>query len=148
MSNFNRGNPYVAPSGAIHPGSLNNLPSNITSNHNNINNIGLINPGHSSSYQKEHNLDQERRRILDENDQIKHHFLNELKSLRNVSSKQYVDGSRYEGQLKNELRHGVGIYYYKNGDIYSGEWSQDLFHGQGTYIFASGERYQGQLREG
>jgi hypothetical protein len=57
MSNFNRGNPYVAPSGAIHPGSLNNLPSNITSNHNNINNIGLINPGHSSSYQKEHNLD-------------------------------------------------------------------------------------------
>jgi hypothetical protein len=43
--------------------------------------------------------------------------------------KNYVDGSRYEGQLLGDKRTGRGIYYYANGDVYLGEWRDDRFNG-------------------
>lgn len=40
----------------------------------------------------------------------------------NCKIKNYVDGSRYEGQILGDKRSGKGIYYYANGDIYLGDW--------------------------
>ena len=46
----------------------------------------------------------------------------------------------YEGQFKNDLRHGQGKSYYKNKYLdYDGQWKNDLRHGQGK------DYYNGQL---
>jgi hypothetical protein len=68
---------------------------------------------------------------------------NELK--KNIVSKNYKDGSKYEGTLlKNtDIKEGKGIYYYTNNDVYLGDWKEDKFDGNGIYLFANGERYEG-----
>ena len=35
----------------------------------------------------------------------------------------YNDGDRYEGDWKNNLKDGKGIYYYSNGDREMGDYS-------------------------
>lgn len=45
----------------------------------------------------------------------------------------YPDGSTYEGEWKNDLKHGYGVYIYANGDKYEGQWFNDSRHGIGTY---------------
>ena len=70
----------------------------------------------------------------------------EFKRLRrNIKEKNYVDGSRYVGEVLNDYRSGKGIYHYANGDKFAGEWKDDRFHGKGVYIFANGERFEGEL---
>ena len=34
----------------------------------------------------------------------------------------WKDGSIYEGNWVNDMKHGYGIMKYENGDIYKGEW--------------------------
>lgn len=60
---------------------------------------------------------------------------------RNIKVKNYVDGSKYEGEVLNDKRNGKGIYHYANQDKYIGDWKKDKFHGDGIYIFKNGERY-------
>ena len=72
---------------------------------------------------------------------------------KNIKVKNYVDGSRYEGEVVNDKRNGKGIYHYANQDKYIGDWVNDKysfyftyffrFDGQGFYIFKNGERYEG-----
>ena len=49
--------------------------------------------------------------------------------------KNYVDGSKYEGEVVADKRNGKGIYHYSNGDKYIGDWKDDKFHGFGVYVF-------------
>ena len=35
-------------------------------------------------------------------------------------------------------RHGNGMYLYENGDLYDGEWKNNMKHGYGQYRFQSG----------
>ncbi|CAF4191791.1 unnamed protein product, partial [Adineta steineri] len=37
----------------------------------------------------------------------------------------YENGSRYEGEWKNQKRHGKGTFYYANGNTYTGDWVDD-----------------------
>lgn len=60
----------------------------------------------------------------------------------------YGDGGKYEGELKDGLKHGVGTYYFANGDKYTGEFAGDLRHGKGSYSYATGARYEGEFKEG
>ena len=50
----------------------------------------------------------------------------------------YKDGSKYIGELKNDLKHGKGEYHFspkKNKDkIYDGGWVEDKMHGEGKLI--------------
>ena len=58
------------------------------------------------------------------------------------------DGKEYyEGQWKNDLMEGYGIYHYSNGDVYEGFWKNSLHHGFGKYIFTDGFRYEGNWKE-
>lgn len=64
------------------------------------------------------------------------------------------DGRRYDGEWENDMRSGFGIFrwpinYAKNGgDLYAGNWKEDQRHGEGIYIWADGTKYEGQWKEG
>lgn len=45
----------------------------------------------------------------------------------------YPDQSTYEGEWKNNMKHGYGVYIYPNGDKYEGQWYNGSRHGIGTY---------------
>eukprot|EP00913_Durusdinium_trenchii_P025110 g23570.t1 len=47
--------------------------------------------------------------------------------------KVFPDGSRYEGQWKDGLKHGKGRFTYPDGDVYDGVWQDGKAHGHGTY---------------
>jgi hypothetical protein len=44
-----------------------------------------------------------------------------------IKVKNYVDSSKYEGEVVNDKRNGKGIYYYSNGDSYIGDWKDDRY---------------------
>ena len=44
----------------------------------------------------------------------------------------YEDGSRYEGDVQNSMRHGKGKMTYCGGAVYEGEWIEGKFHGKGV----------------
>ena len=60
----------------------------------------------------------------------------------------YNDNGRYEGEVKNGLREGKGIYYHNNGDRYEGDWRNGKQEGKGIYYYNSGSRYEGDWRNG
>lgn len=43
----------------------------------------------------------------------------------------------------NDLKDGLGTYYYENGEKYDGLFSDDLIHGYGKYFFIGGHKYEG-----
>ncbi|CAK73287.1 unnamed protein product (macronuclear) [Paramecium tetraurelia] len=62
-------------------------------------------------------------------------------------SESYPNGSRYEGQKLNGMRHGQGTFFYQdNGGVYEGQWFENKMHGQGSTLFyASGKpAYEGE----
>jgi len=50
----------------------------------------------------------------------------------------------YEGDIKDNLRHGKGKFTYKDGSIYNGEWSNDRINGHGTMSYKNGNIYIGE----
>ena len=40
-----------------------------------------------------------------------------------------LEYGKYEGEFKNNLMEGKGIFYYNNGDRYEGDWKNDLREG-------------------
>ncbi len=54
----------------------------------------------------------------------------------------------YEGEFKDGLRHGRGIFRYIRGDLYRGDWVSDRRHGNGTMNFSTGEEYVGSWIKG
>ncbi|UJR29289.1 hypothetical protein I4U23_010503 [Adineta vaga] len=55
----------------------------------------------------------------------------------------YPNRNRYEGEVKNEKKHGQGTLYYANGGKYKGNWENDLRHGYGINTWQNGDRYEG-----
>ncbi|CAJ1372237.1 unnamed protein product [Effrenium voratum] len=65
--------------------------------------------------------------------------------------KVFPDGSRYEGQWKDGLKHGKGRFIYPDGDVYDGEWSDGKAHGHGTYTSKQSKyvgEWQSDLKHG
>ena len=67
------------------------------------------------------------------------------------SKKEYHDG-RYEGIIINNKREIKGIMYYKNGSKYEGQWRNDKKHGRGVFISQNynnpkliGIKYEGEF---
>lgn len=44
-------------------------------------------------------------------------------------------------------RNGLGTFYYSNGSKYEGEWCDNLKHGQGTFTFEDGTTYVGPFEK-
>jgi hypothetical protein len=57
-----------------------------------------------------------------------------------------TNGSYYDGEWENDLKHGKGKITYTNGLCYDGEWKHGLKHGKGkiTNINTNGLCYDGE----
>ncbi len=53
----------------------------------------------------------------------------------------------YEGEWRDNVRHGKGRYVWANNDTYEGDFQNGNRHGYGVYTFASGEQYRGEWRD-
>ncbi|KAM6962472.1 ankyrin repeat and MYND domain-containing protein 1 [Aplochiton taeniatus] len=58
---------------------------------------------------------------------------------------EWRDGSRYEGEFLNGLKHGAGKFTWKNGEFYEGSFFKDYRHGPGRYSWPSGHRFIGKF---
>ena len=58
----------------------------------------------------------------------------------------FVDGSKYEGEFKNGLRDGKGIFNYIDGSIHEGRYKKNKRHGKGIYTFVDGAKYIGEYK--
>ncbi len=62
--------------------------------------------------------------------------------------REYPDGSRYEGELKDGKREGEGTWAKPDGTKYSGQWSNDRPDGLGTFVWPDGRRFKGYWKSG
>ena len=65
-----------------------------------------------------------------------------------VISKQYDDGSVYEGTFKDGRQDGTGTYRLPNGYEYTGAWVAGEIKGQGVAHFPNGSVYEGEFAAG
>lgn len=56
--------------------------------------------------------------------------------------------SRYEGEFRENTRHGNGKYFLPNGAVYDGEWREDVMSGRGTFNWPDGSVYIGSWKDG
>jgi len=65
----------------------------------------------------------------------------------NVENKslEYANGDRYEGDLRNGLRYGKGVFFGANGDRYEGAFVNDKKHGKGIFYGGNGDCYEGDF---
>eukprot|EP01017_Pseudomicrothorax_dubius_P041240 TRINITY_DN6573_c0_g3_i2.p1 TRINITY_DN6573_c0_g3~~TRINITY_DN6573_c0_g3_i2.p1 ORF type:complete len:446 (-),score=75.48 TRINITY_DN6573_c0_g3_i2:49-1386(-) len=62
-------------------------------------------------------------------------------------SESYKDGSRYEGEMVRDQKHGHGKFYYPSGEVYEGEMEYNRREGHGVLWAANGgKRYDGEWR--
>jgi len=57
----------------------------------------------------------------------------------------------YEGQWKNNEKHGVGTMRFRMDDIkyfFAGEWNENQMHGMGLWTWGDGTRYCGNFERG
>ncbi|XP_068175566.1 ankyrin repeat and MYND domain-containing protein 1 [Antennarius striatus] len=60
-------------------------------------------------------------------------------------TQEWNDGSRYEGEFMNGLKHGRGKYTWRNGEFYEGSFYKDYKHGDGTYTWPAGHKFTGKF---
>ncbi|MCU0904155.1 MAG: 2-isopropylmalate synthase, partial [Tabrizicola sp.] len=65
-----------------------------------------------------------------------------------IITKQYDDGSVYEGTFKDGRQHGTGTYRLTSGFEYTGEWVEGEITGQGTARYPNGSVYEGTFVKG
>jgi hypothetical protein len=65
-----------------------------------------------------------------------------------ISVVTFPNEDRYEGEFKNGLMDGWGVYTFRNGGRYEGEFKNDMKQGRGILTTVTGERYVGEFKNG
>ena len=60
----------------------------------------------------------------------------------------WIDGSIYEGEYQDDLRHGKGRFLWSNGESYEGDYLKDERTGKGVYNWPDGSSYDGAYLAG
>ena len=60
----------------------------------------------------------------------------------------YSNGDVYDGEWKNNKRHGEGAIVFQNKTTYTGRWSNNKINGYGTYKYFNGDLYEGTFDNG
>ena len=55
---------------------------------------------------------------------------------------------KYDGEFKDGLKEGRGVYVWDNGNRYEGPFVKDAPDGEGKYTFANGDSYNGEVKQG
>jgi uncharacterized caspase-like protein len=55
---------------------------------------------------------------------------------------------KYQGDFRDGIKQGEGVYVWENGDRYEGTFTADRADGRGKYHFANGDTYEGEVRAG
>ena len=79
---------------------------------------------------------------------INNNNINTTQSKKKVIKKYIFEDGEYEGEIRDGLPHGKGIFKYKNGDEYKGEFKNGLFDVNGEHTTKSGEKYFGEFKNG
>jgi hypothetical protein len=56
--------------------------------------------------------------------------------------------SKYEGDFKENLRHGDGTYVLPDGSVYTGQWRDGMMSGRGVFTWPDGSLYEGDWKDG
>jgi hypothetical protein len=56
-----------------------------------------------------------------------------------------TNGSRYEGEFKNDQIEGKGVYFFNNSERYEGHFKENNLSGNGTYFFNNGDKTEGKF---
>ena len=56
---------------------------------------------------------------------------NMLKGIDMDGKMTFANGNMYEGEFKDDMKHGEGKFTYANGDVYEGDYADDEAHGKG-----------------
>jgi hypothetical protein len=51
----------------------------------------------------------------------------------------------YEGEFKNDIKHGNGLIKFNNGEIYEGQFTEDKITGVGKYTWKNKHTYEGDF---
>lgn len=65
-----------------------------------------------------------------------------------LHQRDYENGDRYVGTMRNGMRHGQGRYEWHHGHVYEGAYENDLPQGRGIYTWPSGAQYRGEFQQG
>jgi hypothetical protein len=57
-------------------------------------------------------------------------------------------GGIYQGDFKENCRHGLGAYTLPDGSVYDGEWRDNVQNGRGIFRWVDGSYYDGQWKDG
>ena len=55
----------------------------------------------------------------------------------------WIDGDKYEGDQKNDLKDGKGIIYWIDGGRYESDYKNGLYEGKGIYYYKDEEIKKG-----
>lgn len=55
---------------------------------------------------------------------------------------------RYDGEFRENLRHGTGIYVLPDGSVYEGLWRDGTMNGRGLFRWPDGSCYDGEWKDG
>jgi len=66
----------------------------------------------------------------------------------NKETKDYPDGSRYEGEMKDGKREGEGALVRPDGTKYEGQWQNNVPEGFGTITWPDGRQFKGYWKKG
>ena len=64
-----------------------------------------------------------------------------------------ANGNKYDGDWKDDKKHGKGVYNFNNGDEYDGDWKDGKVHGKGVLIYGPNnvhqyDEYDGDWKDG
>ena len=52
----------------------------------------------------------------------------------------FADGEKYEGEFRNGLFEGHGVYFWVSGKRYEGMWEKNLMNGMGMTVWPDGRK--------